>query len=334
MTATPGNGSYSGSSMPDTIGQAVEYITEKMDQIIAIEAKTSDMQADPALVRATSVAGTVELATLSTTGLGNYSTQNGFPQGAATLSWQSYTLANDRGIRLVLDRKQTMQSGGLATAANAAAELMRQQVIPEIDATRMAKLYAALYAQNATNSNVVTSAKPTAANVVGKLIGAIDDVCNATGLDEGLTVYVNGDLRGLIDTSSEVGLTRDVTTGADGITTMSRSINGNKLVFVPAARMKTTVTLNDGFTNAYSDTSTTPPTVDKTKYGFAGGATDIWFAVVAPGVANGVTAINTLGIIPAEQSEQFDGDVLKYRVYHDLIVPDNKTPAAYMLIKS
>jgi len=334
MTATPGNGIYSGNSMPNSITEAVKYITEKMDEIIAIEAKTSDMQADPALVRATNVAGTVKLATLSTTGLGNYDKTKGYPTGAASLVWQSYALSYDRGLRLVIDKADEMESGAMATAAATAAELIRQQVIPEIDATRMAKLYARLNAFTATNNNVSAKAKPTKANVVTQLIEACDSVSDATGIDEGLTVYVNGDLRGLVDTSSEVTLTRDPTAAGNGVNTVNRSINGNKIVYVPSARMKTTVTLNDGFTNAFSDTTTTPPTVDATKFGFAGGATDIWYAVVAPGVANGVTAINNLGFIPAKDSEQFDGDIIKYRVYHDLIVPDNKTVAAYMAIKS
>lgn len=334
MAATPGNGVYSGDSLPNSIELAIKYITEKMDEIIAIEAKTSGMQADPALVQATGVAGTVKLATLTTTGLGNYSKQKGFPTGSATLTWQSYQLAYDRGLRLVLDRADSMESGGVATAAATAAELVRTQVIPEIDACRMAKLHSRLDAFKAQNSNVVSMAQPTKANIVTKLIEACDSVSDATGIDEGLTVYVNGDLRTAINTSSEVTLNRDITGAGTGANTRTLQINGNNIVFVPAARMKTTLTLNDGYTNAYSDTTTTPPTVDKTKFGFTGGSTPIWYAVTAPGVANGVTSINNLGVIPAERSEQFDGDVVKYRIYHDLIVPDNKTPAAFMAIKS
>ena len=334
MAATPGNGVHSGDSLPNDINAAVKYITEKMDEIIAIEAKTSGMQADPALVQATSVAGTVKLATLSTTGLGNYDKRKGYPTGSATLEWQSYNLANDRGLRLVIDRADNMQSGGLATAAATAAELIRTEVIPEIDATRMAKLYSRLNAFNSVNNNVSAIAKPTKANIVSKLIEACDSVADATGIDEGLTIYVNGELRTAINTSSEVTLNREITGAGKDANTKTMSINGNNIVFVPSTRMNTTITLNDGFTNAYSDTTTTPPTVDKTKFGFAGGATPIWYAVVAPRVANGLTAINNLGIIPAEESEQFDGDVIKYRIYHDLIVPDNKTPAAYMAIKS
>ena len=334
MAATPGNGVYSGDSLPNDINAAVKYITEKMDEIIAIEAKTSGMQADPALVQATSVAGTVKLATLSTTGLGDYNKTKGYPTGSASLVWQSYQLQNDRGARFIIDRADNMQSGGVATAAATAAEFIRTQVIPEIDATRMAKLYSRLNTFNSVNDNVSAIAKPTKANIVGKLIEACDNVANATGLDEGFTIYVNGDLRTAINTSSEVGLTREVTANAKGINTTTFSVNGNSIVFVPPERMNTTVTLNDGFTNAYSDTTTTPPTVDKTKFGFTGGSTPIWYTVLAPRVAHGLTAINNLGIIPAENSEQFDGDVIKYRIYHDLVVPDNKTPAAYMAIKS
>jgi len=332
---TAGNGTYTGlgQNLGNDIDEVTKFITEKLDDIIVQEAKTSGMTADPAFVQATSVAGTVKLATMLTTGLGNYDKIEGYPVGGVQLSWESYQLAYDRAISATIDRRDTQTSGGLATAAAALAETMRQEVVPEIDATRMAKLYSALYAQNSANSNVVAEAAPTAANIVSKIIDGIDAVANVTGNEEGMTIYVNGLMRSALDKSSEVTKNWDVQNGGKDVNMAIRSIHGNRLVFVPPKRMKTTITLNNGFTNALSD-DTDKTSIDRTKYGYTPGAKDIYFAITTPGVANAVTAINATKVIPAEVNQRYDGDTFMYRIFHDLIVPKNKCPAAYMQVKS
>lgn len=334
---TPGNGTYTGNgqNLGNDITAITKFITEKLDEILVQEAKTNGMQADPAFVRATGTAGTVKLATMLTTGLGNYSKIKGYPVGGVQLSWQEYQLTNDRAISATIDRRDEMGTDGMVTAAAALAEVMRAEAIPEIDATRMAQLFAALNAQNATNANVVTEAAPTKANILSKIQAGLDYVSNNTGVDEGMTIYVNQSLKSILKGSSEMTVTRDIQSGKTGLSTTVTEIDGNKIVYVPANRMKTKIDLADGFTNALTD-GTDLATIDRTKYGFApnANAKDIQFAIVAPGVANAVTAINASKVIPAEVNQKFDGDTFMYRIFHDLIVPVNKTPAAYMQVKS
>ena len=332
---TAGNGTYTGLSqnLGNDITAAVEFITSKMDEIIEQEAATSGMTPDPAFVQATQTAGTVKVATLETTGLGNYDKILGYPRGGAKLTWAEYGLQYDRAIGVTVDRADNMQTGGLVSAAAVMAETMRRQVIPEIDATRMAKLYASLYAQNSANDNVKAIAKPTKANFVTTLTEAMDAVSNVTGSDEGMTLYINNDLKSILDTSTEISMTKDVNNPSTEVVKKIRTFNGAECKFVPANRMNTTITLNDGYTNALG-TAGDLDSQDPTKFGYTAGSTPIWFAITTPGVANGVTAINKPKIITAEVNQQYDGDTFLYRIFHDLIVPKNKTPAAYMAIKS
>ena len=334
---TPANGAYSGNDMNigNDVSEVIKMITSNMDQIIQHDAKTNDMQAASELVQNLGRSGQVKLATLTTTGLGNYDKVKGYPIGQAVLKWETYQLTHDRALKVTIDRRDQQVTDGLLTAAATLAELTRSQIVPELDATRMADLFKGLKAQNSANANVVAEAKPTKANLVTDIIEAIDTVANNSGYDEGMTVYVNGDLRSILDTSSEVTLMRDVTNGSSGVNTAVRQIHGQTLKFVPGDRMKTTVTLNDGYTSVYADnTAMDPDDLDHSKYGYAGGSYDIWFAITTPGVANAITVINDPKVITAEQSELFDGDSIMYRIYHDLIVPKNKAKAAYMAVKT
>ena len=332
---TAGNGTYTGlgQNLGNDIAATIAYITTKMDEIIVQEAKTSGMTADPTFVQATGNAGSVKLATMETTGLGTYDKIKGYPRGGSKLTWETYQLQADRAIAITVDRRDSMESSGLVTAAAVMANEMRENVIPEVDAYRMAKLYAALNAQNSANSNVKAEAKPTAANIVTKLTTALDEVSNVTGYDEGMTLYVNASLKTLLDTSTEVTLMKDVNNGGAEITRRVRTFNGTPIVFVPEKRMNTTVTLNDGYTSALTD-GTDLASQDATKFGFTPGSTPIWYAVTTPGVANAVTAINAPKIISAEVNQQYDGDTYMFRLFHDLIVPKNKCAGAYMAIKS
>lgn len=332
---TPANGTYTGiyQNLGNDIGAITKFITEQMDNIIVQEAKTNGMTADPAFVQATGSAGTVKLASMLTTGLGNYDKIEGYPVGGVQVTWENYTLEYDRAIAATIDRRDSQASGGLATAAAALAETMRQEVVPEIDATRMARLYTRLNALNSANSNVVAEAAPTASNIVSKIIAGIDAVADVTGNEEGMTIYVNSLMRNAIDSSSEVTKMWNVQGGAKDYNTAIRQIHGNNLIFVPAKRMNTTITLNNGYTNALSD-DTNKASIDRTKYGYAAGAKPIYFAITTPGVANAITTINATKVIPAEVNQRYDGDTFMYRIFHDLIVPKNKAPAAYMQVKS
>ena len=64
----------------------------------------------------------VEIATLSTTGLGDYDSSKtdgtAYPAGAVTSKWTAHTLAMDRGVKFALDRTAPEELSFTATAEN------------------------------------------------------------------------------------------------------------------------------------------------------------------------------------------------------------------------
>ena len=307
----------------NSVALRTEMITGKMDEIIAVEAKTNGMTADPAFVQATSQANVFKVATLSTSGLGDYDKQKGYPRGTATLEWNSYELKHDRGVVLDIDRLDQAQSGGLASTGSMAAYLTRNQIIPEIDATRIAGVYSAV--NTSRSSNVKASATALAkTDILSAIEEGIDTIANKWAVDSGYTIYVNMNLKSTLRGSSEFQRVRDIAGGVAGIETGIESIDGNRIVYVPSERMKTAYTYNDGVTDG------------ETAGGFApaSGAGDVNFMILAPGVANGVVSVNAEKYITKEVNQIKDADALYVRLYHDVIVTKESTVGAYVSVKT
>ena len=312
--------SDSGSNDIDT---RVEMITTLMDEIITKESKTSAMTADSRLVKATDEAGQVKVATAKASGLGNYSIDDGYQFGTAKLKWATYQLTHDRGLVIDVDRREQKETGGLATAAMFASEITRQSIIPEIDSTRLAGVYAAMNADTtgvkATNLGSYT---PAAATVFSEIEKGIDAISENWTTDAGYTIYISTAIKSMLRASSEVTKVRDITGGATRLTTDTTDINGNPIVWVPKARMKTAYDYLDIDATSSKDGGISP----------SASAQDINFIIVAPGVANGIISINNEKIIMKEQNQRKDADSLYMRVFHDVIVPQNKVCGSYVSV--
>ena len=224
---------------------------------------------------------------------------------------------------LDVDRREQMESGGLATASVFAADITRQSIIPEIDATRLAGIYAAMNGDatgiKATNLGSYT---PSAATVLSEIEKGIDAVAENWSTDSGYTIYISTAVKSLLRASSEVTKTRDITSGATRLTTDTTDIDGCPIVWVPKSRMKTAYSYLDIDKASSLDGGITP----------ASAAQDINFIICAPGVANGIIAVNNEKIIMKEQNQRKDADSLYMRVFHDVIVPKNKICGAYVSV--
>ena len=117
-----------------------KYITDAMDQIFEHELKTTGLTADPTMVQAGRTAKTIYLATPSTKGAGDYSATAGWTKNRGKLDWEGYTLRYDRGTSFLIDALETQETNGLASVGLMAGEFLRTQMIPEIDAVRMATI--------------------------------------------------------------------------------------------------------------------------------------------------------------------------------------------------
>ena len=80
-------------------------------------------------------ANVVNVFKTSIVGLGTYSRTTGYAVGNVTGTWETLTLAIERGRELFLDREDDEETLGMAFAT-LVGEFMRTQVVPEIDAYR------------------------------------------------------------------------------------------------------------------------------------------------------------------------------------------------------
>lgn len=301
---------YSDGGVANTIAARTEMITSRMDEIIKKEAVTNAMTASPELQDAFRKSETAKLATMTTSGLGNYDKVKGYPIGSVSVSWKDYTLAYDRALEIDIDRKDALQTGGLATAAAAAAQSLRQNIIPEIDATRLSQAMAKT--KTALPAHVIEeTAAPTAANLLSKIGEGLDAIYEERGVDTGATIYINNKLKSVLRSSTEYTKVKSIDGSMRSLDLNTQSIDGNPIVFVPQARMKTAYTYQD---------------VDGTNNGGiapASNAQDINFLIAAPGCAQGVVVIQSTKYFPADQNQRKDADMYQFRIYHDLIVETN-----------
>ena len=180
--------------------------------------------------------GTNEVKVLktSTTGLGDYSRENGYPKGDVTAAWETLTLTEERGKEISVDRMDDEETLGL-TFGSVTGEFMRLHVIPELDAYRFAK-YASTPGINTTEAAVLTSQT---------ILAAIDEAVRQLDADEvpmaGRRLYINSDLKPILNNA----LTRHW--GSDGtINTVLSGYNDMPITWVPKSRFYTAITLNDG----------------------------------------------------------------------------------------
>lgn len=302
---------YSGSGVANDIDAITKMISSKMDQIVKKEAVTAGMNASAEIVQAFNGAKTAKIPTLSVSGLGDYDTVKGYPVGSASVKWETYTLAYDRALKVDIDRREGIETDGIAATANVAAVLTREQIIPEIDAARLSGIVSKTKTFDATHV-VEDTAAPTKANILEKIYTGLDTIYEERGSDTGATIYMSNSMKNVLRSSTEYQKVRQVS-GVNGVNLTTEDIDGNPIVYVPDARMKTAYTFG------------TPGSTSSDKGGFAP-ATDaqpIHFVIVAPGCAQGVTVFGDTKFISKDVNQLKDADSIMYRIYHDVLVEKN-----------
>ena len=301
-------GTYSDDNVANSITAITKQITDYLDEVVTATARTSDLVANPALVRAGQTASTVKVGTVAMDGLGTYSKSKGYPTGAVSLTWQTMELAYDRARQFNLDSVDIEETEDVIAGAYVMSEFVRQQVVPEIDKVRIAKAFGGAQAA----SQVTWGFTASAANTVGAIVDAIDMARDGAMNEENTVVFVDSALKPYIAKSSEMTKTADIKSGIRALYTQVDEVNGAKIVYCPSAYMKSAWTALDGVTNGQTAGGLTP----------ASGAKDIKVLAVAGGCAQGVVAHSIAKIVT--DPDDIDGVKVNYRIFHDCFVPANK----------
>lgn len=291
--------------MANTVNLVTKFL-EAIDRIYKEESKTAML--DPLIEDIPfAAANAVKVMKMSAVGLGNYSRVTGYPVGDITATWETMTLAAERGRELSLDRMDNEEMLGLVLG-NLLREWTRVAVAPEVDAYRFAKYYAATNGNNrATPANLTNAAS---------VLAAVDTAHNELDLDE-----VPGEGRKLfISTTCYRLLTQALsrTWSNDGNVDRSLQVlDKAEVIPVPPGRFWEAITLNAGASSSAGGFTNSGST-----YG-------INFLLLHPSAVLQPIKLNQVKYFSPEVNQKSDGHLWQYRLYHDAFVYENKVNGIY-----
>jgi hypothetical protein len=237
-------------------------------------------------------------------GLGTYSRSTGYPKGQMVGTWETITLATERGREFNIDRMDDEESLGMAFGT-LVGEFMRTMVAPEIDAYRFAK-YASWASIDTTSGATLTSATILAAFDAAMLSMDGNEVPA-----EGRILFCTPAVHKMFGAAVTRMLGND--TGAQR---QLQSIDGVRIIPVPPTRFYTIATLDAG------------AAVDAGGYTNAGKA--INFMLIHPSAVLQVAKHAQLKIFSPDENQTMDTYKVQYRIYHDAFVYTQKVKGVYL----
>ena len=240
-------------------------------------------------------------------GLGKYNRVSGYPAGQVVGSWETLTLATERGRSFVIDRMDDEETLGMAFGT-LAGEFIRTKVAPELDAYRFSK-----YASTA-NINAATPGTLDANGIIAALDAAKLELDKDEVPSEGRILYISDACLSLLE-----GKVSRFLSNENNVDKRVMRYSGMDVVMVPQTRFYKGVTLNDG---AAVDAGGYAKTVSTGK--------DINFMIIHPSAVVQVVKHDALKVFTPEENQTTDGWLVQYRIYHDAFVYDNKVKGIYL----
>lgn len=122
--------------MPNAIELAKRFVT-MLDEVYKLSSLTGVLDGASDLAQQGANANELVIPMLSMQGLGDYSRNDGYIKGDVTLTNETVKCNFDRGRMFNVDTMDNLETAGLAFG-RLAAEFIRTQVVPELDAFRFA----------------------------------------------------------------------------------------------------------------------------------------------------------------------------------------------------
>ena len=288
------------------MAQSIDLVTKFqpiLDEVYKTAAVSSILDS-PSIPVDFAGANVVKIFKTDPIGLGTYSRSAGYPAGQMVGTWETLTLATERGREFGIDRMDNEESLGMAFGT-LAGEFMRTEVTPEIDAYRFAKY--------ASWSGIQTVAGATLSS--STVLAAIDAAQAA------LDTYEVPAERRLLFVSPSVArmISAAVTRMLGNEASVDRRVNsldGTPIHVVPSGRFYTVCTLDAG---AAVDAG-----------GFSNGGVGINFMLIDPSAVIQVLKHANLKIFDPDVNQSKDMYKVQYRLYHDAFVRDNYVKGVYL----
>jgi hypothetical protein len=276
--------------MANVLIPAVEYRRMILD-IYEIDSLTNKLDSQTRNIEGGVLAANeIKLKKIQTTSLGDYVRDGGFKSGSATIGWETIRLEQDRGVEFLLDRVDSMETLN-TTIGDLVADFTRRQMIPEIDAYRLAR-----YASNAGTEKTIAL---TSTNILQEIDLASAAMSNNKVPIAGRVLFVNQEIQPILDAALPRTWVNE-----SSINTNARIYNGMAIVYVPSDRFYNAILLagNSGAAGY------TPGT----------GAKKVNFLMLDPKAVWQAVKVNVPKFISADdQSNRIDSHIFNIRIFHD-----------------
>lgn len=323
------------------MANAIELITKwsskAWDKVYKREAISSVLDGDKDLLKFTG-AKTVKIARFASSGLSDYHRPNdaadgvfggdghdtsmgankgyGYQQGDASLVWEEFTIACDRGVQLRIELFDDEETDGLAVAA-ATTEVSRTQVIPEVDAYVFSKL--AEFAGTVVSKDISPSTTlgiGASGNPIYELNAGFLALAEAEVPETDQIIFCSNAFYNAVRNTGEIVKTLRQTEYGENVKFTIGEYEGREIIPVPATRFRTLVKLLNG------------------GYGWDANAKNINFIICAKSAVYHVTKYDKVRVFNPGVVQDFDGYKVNVRIYHDVFVPLNKRPAIYACVSN
>lgn len=243
---------------------------------------------------------TVKVMKVTTTGLGDYSRNTGFPEGDVTVEWEAMKLTEERGKEMSIDRMDDEETLGQAFGM-AMSEFIRLHVAPEVDAYRFAK-----YASTA-GIGEATGTLTTGEDIL-TAIDTASAALDANEVPEKRVLYVSSAIKPLL-----MGAVARNFGGEGAVSRVLTAYNDMPIIYVPQSRFYTGITLNDG----------------SASWGYAKNGANLNFLMVCPDSVLQATKMALPKVFDPDTNQNKDAWKFQYRLYHDALVYENKVGGIY-----
>lgn len=298
--------------MANNIQLIQKYSPEILDEIFQASAVTSVLERGETLSFVN--AKTVKIPSITLDGLGDYTRANqsgyGYSAGSVDFSWEIHTLTKDRSKQFLLDtmdeEEAQLQTGVIVD------QFIRTKEVPEVDAYRLSKLYAAAYPDQKVSETI------SANTIIGKFNEAFKVFADLEIPEDEQVLFVSNAVFLLIRNTTELTkrIYQEDYRNPAGLTFTVTKYEGRPIIPVPKQRFYTEYTFGS---NGFFPTAA---------------AKELNFLLVHFNAALPVKKHEVLKIFGPDRVQDFDGYKINHRLYHDIFTPKNKRVAIYASVSS
>ena len=288
--------------MPNTIIPAKEYQRIILD-IYEIDSLTKQLDSQTRqLPVGQGNPNEILIKKVKTSSLGDYVRDGGFKSGTVNIGWETIKLEQDRGVKFLLDRVDSIETLN-TTIGDVVADFTRRHMTPEIDAFRFAR-----YAANAGTDKTIIL---TSDNILAEIDLATATLSNKKVPVAGRVLFVNQLLQPILNAALKRLWGND-----SAINTNTVIYNGMTIVYVPSDRFYDGIVLQGN-----SGDAGFVPDVGAKKVNFImGDPKAIWQAV----------KVNVPKFLSADDpANEIDSHRFNIRIFHDAGVIDYNKDGVY-----